>query len=238
MLIAIIPDLHGRKFWKELISKEHLFDKIVALGDYVDPYQYEGITPTMALENFEEFLDWAEENKDKVTLLKGNHDEFYLSGKECCRHDYFHTEQISQLYKDYNYLFKYACKIDNYLFTHAGVSTQWIEENGLHYLNEDTIVEYLNSSPKTLWQIGRSRGGHSKTGSPIWCCIYGDWIRPWVKSPFDCYQVFGHTQMKNDGQKYKDVNRKLWGLDSRVVFVLDTETNKVKQLKLWLEQRN
>ena len=40
--VLVIPDVHGRKFWKEAINK---FSKdiypdlnIIFLGDYVDPY--------------------------------------------------------------------------------------------------------------------------------------------------------------------------------------------------------
>ena len=48
--ILIIPDVHGREFWKE--AKDYP-GKIVFLGDYLDPYTYyEGITTEQALENF------------------------------------------------------------------------------------------------------------------------------------------------------------------------------------------
>ena len=34
--ILIIPDIHGRTFWKECIKCE--CDEIIFLGDYLDPY--------------------------------------------------------------------------------------------------------------------------------------------------------------------------------------------------------
>ena len=42
--ILIIPDVHGRTFWH--YAKDHVdeYDKIIFLGDYLDPYRYEGIT--------------------------------------------------------------------------------------------------------------------------------------------------------------------------------------------------
>lgn len=33
--ILIIPDVHGRTFWKYAIDK---YDKVIFLGDYLDPY--------------------------------------------------------------------------------------------------------------------------------------------------------------------------------------------------------
>ena len=43
MPMIVIPDIHGRAFWRraamETAGKEH----IVFLGDYLDPYPSEGI---------------------------------------------------------------------------------------------------------------------------------------------------------------------------------------------------
>ena len=46
--ILIIPDIHGRTFWKECIKCE--CDEIIFLGDYLDPYNYEGISKQDALD--------------------------------------------------------------------------------------------------------------------------------------------------------------------------------------------
>ena len=55
--IIIIPDVHGRTFWKESvynnINKEDTH--IVFLGDYLDAYeQIDNISPEDAICNFEE----------------------------------------------------------------------------------------------------------------------------------------------------------------------------------------
>ena len=42
--ILIVPDIHGRKFWHEAEELINEVDKVVFLGDYLDPYGYEGIT--------------------------------------------------------------------------------------------------------------------------------------------------------------------------------------------------
>ena len=42
--MIIIPDVHGRVFWKEIVKNSE--DKIIFLGDYVDPYPGENISLT------------------------------------------------------------------------------------------------------------------------------------------------------------------------------------------------
>ncbi len=47
--MLIVPDIHGRDFWKEpvrdALGKEH----ILFLGNYLDPYESEGISAKDAL---------------------------------------------------------------------------------------------------------------------------------------------------------------------------------------------
>ena len=56
----LIPDIHGRIFWKEAIeyySKEKYPNLVIVfLGDYVDPYDFEGITRKDAIDNFKEII--------------------------------------------------------------------------------------------------------------------------------------------------------------------------------------
>ena len=52
--ILVIPDLHGRTFWKEPIAHKEDFDHIVFLGDYFDPYHWESINQQDAIENFKD----------------------------------------------------------------------------------------------------------------------------------------------------------------------------------------
>lgn len=71
--ILIIPDIHGRKFWhkaEEIIDK---VDKVVFLGDYLDPYPHEGIFVDEAIQEFKQILEFKEKYNDKVVLLTGNH---------------------------------------------------------------------------------------------------------------------------------------------------------------------
>ena len=38
----VIPDVHGRDFWRSAVRGREE-EKIIFLGDYVDPYSWEGI---------------------------------------------------------------------------------------------------------------------------------------------------------------------------------------------------
>ena len=76
--ILIIPDVHGRTFWKTAVTQyENECDKIIFLGDYLDPYPWEEITRKEAIRNFEEIIEYKQKNKDKVVLILGNHDMHY-----------------------------------------------------------------------------------------------------------------------------------------------------------------
>ena len=75
--ILVIPDIHGRTFWKEAVD-EHPSLPVVFLGDYLDPYARENITPEEALANFKDIIAFKKANMDRVTLLIGNHEIHYL----------------------------------------------------------------------------------------------------------------------------------------------------------------
>jgi predicted MPP superfamily phosphohydrolase len=73
--ILILPDIHGRPFWKDAVEKHFdECDKIVFLGDYLDAYPNEEITRKQEKNNFSEIISFKEKNADKVVLLLGNHD--------------------------------------------------------------------------------------------------------------------------------------------------------------------
>lgn len=221
MEIIIVPDVHGRKFWKKGAEyiKTHPNSKIIFLGDYLDPYTYhEDITQDQAYDNFIELIEFAKEYQNQVVLLWGNHDLFYVNYKyECCRHNYLAYGNISAIFRENIHLFRFAYKEGNYLFTHAGVTKDWLLQNQLE-IDENNIVDYLNSNPNTIWQVGYSRGGDYLWGSAIWACWHYDW--PLSSNPFHLTQIFGHTRMEtNKYQSIKDQN--IYMLDCRECFYLD-----------------
>jgi len=78
--ILVVPDVHGRLFWKEPVMKYlDVVDKVVFLGDYLDPYEGEEGLAEDIFENMMEIVRLKRNNREKVVLLKGNHDQHYAS---------------------------------------------------------------------------------------------------------------------------------------------------------------
>ena len=71
--ILVVPDVHGRAFWRRVLDSDL---PVVFLGDYVDPYKYEGIDYNQALKEFSDIIEFAKERPDDVTLPIGNHEIF------------------------------------------------------------------------------------------------------------------------------------------------------------------
>lgn len=151
-------------------------------------------------------------------------DRFYVNkDEECCRHDYKNYAAIAKLFKDNEDLFQFAYREGDYLFTHAGVCTGWLLQNNLTHINEDNIVDYLNSNPQTLWQIGESRGGLQDWGSPLWCCWIGDWTYDECKNPFNLTQCISHTRIGKQNFPSSMKNKNVYMFDVQNCFLLEND---------------
>lgn len=211
--ILVVPDVHGRTFWhkaKEIIND---VDKVVFLGDYLDPYPSEGITKEQAIEEFKDIIQFKKDNMDKVILLLGNHDCAYAYNfGSASRYDYKNEDTIKELFNNNKELFQLYYLHDKYLFSHAGITNYWLSK----YFNV-TIDEFL-SLPESeiipkLWTCSIVRGGYDETGSMIWSDVRE------LDREETYYQIFGHTQLISD-----PIIKDKWAcLDCRKVCILDTE---------------
>lgn len=216
--MIIIPDIHGRSFWKEAIKQRQLGETVVFLGDYLDPYvgeidyyTKEPITKASALDNFKSILKLARFSKD-VILLIGNHDASYFLGCPECRNDKKNKSQISELFKDNLDLFKIGINLKdiNTILVHAGITDKFlvccsevIKDSDYSSKDYFDCIDYLNDLLNNyndkqsynilsalLSNIGSDRGGWSITGSPIWADFYSI-KKNKENSP---KQIVGHTQ--------------------------------------------
>ncbi len=163
--ILIMPDIHGRTFWKEAITQfpkdEYPDLKIIFLGDYLDPYTgYEDVTPKDAYDNFLEILEYAK-NDSRVTLLIGNHDWHYFVNLDTCRIDYARENKIQKLFTENMNMFSLIkiVEIDGtkYMFTHAGISPGWLQS--IKDMAQDKINNWVTDDefpikekdPKYIW---------------------------------------------------------------------------------------
>lgn len=201
----IIPDIHGRTFWKEAI-KGHENGNIVFLGDYLDPYSFEGISPAQATLNLEEIIAFKKEHMNSVVLLLGNHDLGYLDRRVCkCRHDYPGEAYNRKLLLDNLELFDLvhitSIRTHKVLFSHAGLSKNWIRVNGSLFgdgrFSPGVLNEMLHDKSthpnlmQALAQVSFYRGGYDDCGSPVWADANelletGDFFPGYL-------HVFGHT---------------------------------------------
>jgi predicted phosphodiesterase len=207
MKILIIPDVHGRSFWVEPCSHIDEFDKVIFLGDYHDPYSYEVSQNTSRYRLRDELVPFVLEHQDKVVCLFGNHDGNYLVGDMADRVDFYHQKEIAGYLRKMN--IKLIHREGKYLFSHSGVLPKWLKANNLDL----EALENLPFTSEALMNVSPFRGGWSEAGS----CVWGD-VREYMASEHisDIYQIFGHTQLKEDPIIDKDFAC----LDCRKAFVL------------------
>ena len=235
--MIIIPDVHGRVFWKEIVKNSE--DKIIFLGDYVDPYPGENISLIGALDNLSEIIDYKKSNPSKVILLLGNHDFMYMDSehnKYSCRHDFENEPKITKLLMNNRDLFQmnYSIEVKNklYIFSHAGILKPWIEKykdlfgefpGSLDKINElykKWDPEFISS----LLEISYYRGGWSDFGSMIW----SDVREHSVSCEENIYQIFGHTQLKDK----PIIEKHFADLDCRRPFFFDEKTGDIKEISV------
>lgn len=197
--MLIIPDIHGRTFWKDAVRDISSYEKVIFLGDYHDPYPFEGITERESIENLKEIFDFTRSNKSKVILLLGNHDIPYYYGFESySRYDYDNHEELEKLYFDNRDLLLVAYETNRTLFTHAGFLQSWADyvshmrpsikiKPHAADLNELLFKDYGKT---VIYMPGRSRGGNYPYASFIWADREDHEYNSKYNGKF---QVFGHT---------------------------------------------
>lgn len=213
MKILIIPDVHGRDFWKEPCEKWE--GKIIFLGDYHDPYLFQ-VSVKKSLKNLEELVRWYESRENKPIMLFGNHDLNYLYAINSDRFDHYNANKVKSLIHKLNTTLLHIH--DRYLFSHSGILPLWIEHHNLEF----DQLKNLKYSDKSLYDVSPNRGGYSEVGSPVW----GDIMEyMYSKKLPNYYQIFGHTQLRDNPIIEPDFAC----LDCRKCFILDTETGEINE---------
>lgn len=203
MVTLVFGDIHGRIIWKDIVKKEK-YDKVIFLGDYVTTH--ESISDEQQLSNFIDILNFKKDNSDRVILLRGNHDLWNFSWGHCTP---FPSNKLlsnlKSLFDDFSNLSQWIYIKDNILFSHAGISQVWLDNNKLKLedINKQGWSEIFGFTPSRYSDYY----GESPT-QPL------TWIRP--QSLINCavenyIQVVGHTGVKeisnlhNLDNKYPDI---------------------------------
>ena len=234
--LFIIPDVHGRSFWRDAV-KRHPEGNFIFLGDYLDPYPSEEIEDKEAVQGLRDIIQFKKDHPNKVILLWGNHDLHYLYPDELLgwRYDADNAERNAHLFWDNQELFQIAHETEaggkRFLFSHAGVGRHWLEDNFPGLDIESVTAELLNDLtgyPPFMSALGDTsffRGGGKLNGSMVWADVHefeyeGNWLPGTV-------QVFGHTQMDMP-VNYAD---RAYCLDCRQAFYLDFQEGDIHYLR-------
>ena len=200
MKILVIPDIHGRKFWREAIQNNMgKVDKIVFLGDYLDPYTMElhDYPETMETPDFDgtylgmlnDIVGLKKSEPDKFILLTGNHTDSYIwdGFSSATRTDHKNWEKYHNFFLDNLIFFNLVFVQNNVIFSHAGITKDWAEkvwdllefpENELVSIKE--VAQTLQDTPllsfdlhyiNLISDISYHRGGYGLTGSCEWADI-------------------------------------------------------------------
>ena len=243
----IIPDLHSRSFWKDAVLKYiNEADKIVFLGDYVDPYPQENITRKEAIKTLEDVIDFKTKFNDKTILLLGNHCVHYFlkDYPRSTRYDSSNAYHIRELYLSHKGLFKLAYETTindkKYLFTHAGLMNSWVERNK-DVIGKPTTdnLNKLMDTPQGIKALGEMSFYRSWLGEDSGSILWSD-VREKISeesnenaimpkedsiNPLYDYQIFGHTQLSQN----PIITDKWACIDCRKAFILD-ENGKLNEV--------
>ena len=211
MKIIVIGDIHGRDCWIKIVEQNPDADLFVFVGDYFDSFTIPALTQ---INNFKLILNFRNENPDKVILLFGNHDYHYTSG---C---------IGGMYTGFDYSIFYNMKLeleslirqdilkicsvkDDILFSHAGLTKTWCENNSINIDNvEDDVNQLLVYRPHMFEfksGIRRDKYGDDVTQGPLWVrerSLKEDGLNDYI-------HIVGHSSsdeiifnLSDDGAKY------------------------------------
>lgn len=216
MRYVIIPDVHGRDFWKKAIPLQNNDTELVFLGDYFDPYD---VTPAQAIKNFDEMMSSLD--LEGCEFLLGNHDYHYILDffPKASRYSSKYADEIKKRIKtlvrkydacDYTW---FTINHVSYLLTHAGINKVWLNRH-TDLWSLDRIGLFDPKDPNRIFaagEVGKIRGGWYKTGGYLWADVH-EMDVPDI--PY--YQIFGHTQLTEPIIKDK------WAcLDCQKIFIVD-----------------
>lgn len=221
MKVCVIGDIHGTDKWHECYQKIRKNDndcqRIIVCGDWFDPY--DDISLEIMMERYNEFLDDLK-NDDRIISLLGNHDldGYIISGEtnRTCRIRSMRKKITDALTSNLpnSYL---VYRIGNWLFSHAGVSQDWIDDN---FEWKDAILsnrkgwtaDELEELCSFYYLDWSEYGNNARQG-----CT---WIRPQalMNNHIKGYnQVVGHTRLEkitNLKDIDSDLDIELWLVDN------------------------
>ena len=257
MTYLVIPDIHGRRFWrKAIINNIGQVDKIIFLGDYLDPYGNEIEENPELLEckcfgdscsflnMLNDIISLKKNEPDKYILLTGNHSDSYIWSKfsAATRTDYRNYEKYYKFFLENLEYFNLVWIEDDVIFSHAGITQEWAKvfcaRNDTEFksvletakiLQNIHIEEGNEKLIHLLGQISYYRGGEYNYGS----CEWAD-LREHIDINNSMTEIVpkgedGIYQVFGHTQLIQPIITNKWAcLDCRKGFIFDTITHECK----------
>lgn len=132
MKILVIPDVHQTTNWQDIVLDPNCFkefDKVIQLGDWFDNWNNDWRNGG-PIENFKKAIELTKSN-DKFDVLLGNHDFSYISEQHCSGYQAKHANAIYKTIFENADFVNIAVEYDGWVFSHAGVSRIWMDDNQL-----------------------------------------------------------------------------------------------------------
>lgn len=204
MKVLIIPDIHLKPWMfadADKIITKRMPDRVVCLGDLVDDWECENRVD-LYQETLEAALKFEQQHSDTLWCF-GNHDVAYLwnvwvSGTaEKYEVRAVALQGLRRLYHNIpEGQLAFVHRIDNVLFSHAGISRIFVQEHftSADYDHTDRILAGINGLHREdLWN----------NDSPIWLRPQKEYCRLSIHmyKPRTFLQVVGHSPMKKITQE-------------------------------------
>lgn len=197
MKTIILGDTHGKPFWKEAVSAENP-DRVIFIGDYFDAFD---IKTEDQINNFLDIVEFKETSGKEVIMLLGNHDIHYYTGDTgTSGFQKIGSFQICPVLEKNIHHLQIAYQMGEFLFSHAGVSSEFLDLVFPDGWKQETFVDQINElfkyQPRKFEFNGLDPYGDDTWQTPIW-------IRPksLMRANRDTLrkvfiQVVGHTRVK------------------------------------------
>jgi hypothetical protein len=142
MKTIVLGDTHGRSFWKQITTNENP-DRVIFIGDYFDSFT---IKTDEQINNFLDIIEYKKTSGKDVILLIGNHDIHYypeVSDTGTSGYQTIGRLQIEPTIDANREHLQMAYKIGEFVFTHAGISSEWLDDNIADW-TVDNMVDKIN----------------------------------------------------------------------------------------------
>lgn len=158
MRFTVIPDVHGRQFWRDAVNDVETVP-VVFLGDYLDPYPEDMVRWSDAWKGLNDIVALKRRYPSQVTLLLGNHDVHYLPGypyfATSTRYNHDQADMIRDFFMKNLDIFDVAKVIPRkdsrypFLLTHAGIRRSWIAEMArIAHPESPAVLDFILALPE------------------------------------------------------------------------------------------